>query len=89
MKVISLKLRNHLTPNGSSGTGYSEPDLFDIRLENGSMTDLMVDIWYCPSFAIKNVFEEAVNEEFADNPIDNLDEMWDMYLNEIAEYTCP
>lgn len=89
MKVTVLKKIKHLMPNTSSGTGYSEPDLFEIKLENGMLTNLWVDIWYCPKDAIKEHFYEAVNEVFPEGYIDNLDEMWDMYLDEISEHSCP
>ena len=89
MKIVSLKKQKHITANMSSGTGYSDPDWFVAKLDNGVLTDLWIDIWYRPRDAIKNCFDEAINEKFPSGSIENIDEVWNMYLDEIAEHSCP
>ena len=92
MKILSIKFKKHIMPNGSCGTGYSEPDIFEI--ETDIVTKLVyIDIWYRTkdeyysifSEAIKNAFERCYSH-FADQ-IDvkcrNMDEAFDMYIKEL------
>ena len=35
MKITDIKFIKRIVPQGSSGTGYSEPDVFEITFDNG------------------------------------------------------
>jgi len=34
-KIVSFKKLEHIVPGSSCGTGYSEPDKFEVTLDNG------------------------------------------------------
>lgn len=86
-KIISIKLEKHIVPTGSCGTGYSEPDVFEIIDEDKNKTKVVIDIWYrCPDDIIK-VFKQEMDKTFPEGY--NFDETFDMYLDEIANKTCP
>ena len=45
MKIVSFKYLKTFKPQGSCGTGYSEPDIFEVTLDNGSTINVTVDTW--------------------------------------------
>lgn len=82
MKITDIKFIRHIVPNGSSGTGYSEPDVFEIIFDNGFKTKCLIDCWYRPDD--RQVFAEAI-ESLAMNNIlfvDNIEEAYQMYKDE-------
>lgn len=89
MKIISIKKIDHIRPNASSGTGYSEPDLFEVECDNGIKKKIYIDIWYVPASGIYREFKNGIREKFTLISIDNLFEAYNMYLDEIAEHSCP
>jgi len=88
MKIVSLKSVGHIVPNGSCGTGYSEPEIFQVKLDDGKLVKVLIDIWYVPSWGIKECFTRDMSEAFPKG-IENFDEAWEMYVDEIAEKGCP
>jgi len=89
MKIISFKKIKHLVPNASSGTGYSEPDLFEVECDNGVKKKIYIDIWYVPVNGIYREFKNGIREKFTLISIDNLFEAYNMYLDEIVGTSCP
>lgn len=82
MKITDIKFIRHIVPKGSSGTGYSEPDVFEVTFDNGFKTKCLIDCWYRPDD--RQVFEEAISS-LAMNDIlfvDNIEEAYQMYKDE-------
>lgn len=82
MNITDIKFIKHIVPNGSSGTGYSEPDVFEITFDNGFKTKCLIDCWYRSDD--RQVFAEAI-ESLAMNNIlfvDNIEEAYKMYKDE-------
>jgi hypothetical protein len=82
MKITDIKFIKRIVPNGSSGTGYSEPDVFEVTFDNGFKTECLIDCWYRPDE--RKVFVEAICD-LAMNKIlfvDNIEEAYQMYKEE-------
>ena len=82
MKITDIKFIRHIVPNGSSGTGYSEPDVFEVTFDNGFKTKCLIDCWYRPDD--RQVFAEEI-ADLAMNKIlfvDNIEESYQMYKEE-------
>ena len=88
MKVTAFKYLETFKPHGSCGTGYSEPDIFDVTLDNGEIIKMTVDTWYRPADMIYGEFKSAIDwangHSYAliGNPIENLQEAYGMYVDE-------
>ena len=82
MKITDIKFIRHIVPNGSSGTGYSEPDVFEVTFDNGFKTKCLIDCWYRPDD--RQVFAEAIGNLAMNNIlfIDNIEEAYQMYKDE-------
>lgn len=82
MNITYIKFIRRIKPNGSSGTGYSEPDVFEITFDNGFKTKCLIDCWYRPDD--RQVFAEAISSLAMDNIlfIDNIEEAYQMYKDE-------
>lgn len=81
MRIVDLFKIEHIVPNMSCGTGYSEPDKYRIVCDNGDEDDVLIDIWYMPEEHIKRVFKSAIKRAFGDT-CENIDEAYQMYLKE-------
>jgi len=89
MKVKSIQFLEHFTPNMSCGTGYSEPDTFEVTLDDDSVHKLVVDIWYRPDDYIYIEFKESFEKKFK-NKCENFRDAYIMYVNEICDKgLCP
>lgn len=85
MEITSFKFVEHLTPNVSCGTGYSEPEKFSVSLDNGEIHDLWVDIWYLSDMeSVKKSFMYSIKDEFGDT-CTNVDEAFEMYVKELPK----
>lgn len=84
MKITSIKYIRTIIPNCSCGTGYSEPDVFEVTFDNGFKTKCLIDCWYRPDD--RQVFAEAISSLAMDNIlfIDNIEEAYQMYKDEKA-----
>lgn len=82
MKITNIEFIRHIVPNGSSGTGYSEPDVFEITFDNGFKTKCLIDCWYRPDD--RQVFVEAICNLAMNNVlfVDNIEEAYQMYKEE-------
>lgn len=82
MNITDIKFIRHIVPNGSSGTGYSEPDVFEVTFDNGFKTECLIDCWYRPDD--RQVFAEAIERLALNNMIfiDNIEDAYQMYKDE-------
>lgn len=92
MKIVKIEFLEHLVPNCSCGTGYSEPDKFkitcdqnlyenDIWHKDSNEKEIWIDIWYRTQDMIKPIFIKEIKEHIGD--IENIDEAFEMYLKEL------
>ena len=91
MKITYFDFLRHIVPNGSCGTGYSEPDEFEVGYETKdeeSFKTIYIDIWYRPIDAIKEEFLKTIKRHFG-NKVENIEEAFEMYAKQIANETCP
>ena len=94
MKITAFKYLKTFKPHGSCGTGYSEPDIFEVTLDNGSTINMAVDTWYRPASMIYGEFKSAIDwangHSYAlrGNPVDNMQEAYEMYVDEAIAHKC-
>ena len=74
--------------NGSSGTGFSEPDILHVVCDNGYETDITVDIWYMPIGRIRDKFINGISKKINLDE-DDLIKAFVLYVKEIAGRSCP
>ena len=94
MKILSIKFKEHFTPNCSGGTGYSEPDIFTIETDVVTK-DVYIDIWYIDKSHYRSIFNKAIEDAFEkyyahfadqiDVIVRNKDEAFEMYLKALKE----
>ena len=77
MKITKISYLERYRPNMSCGTGYSEPDIFQVICDNGTAKNVWIDIWYCSEEGSISEFYETMKEEFPD--CKNLDEAFEMW----------
>jgi hypothetical protein len=83
MKVTVLKYLKTFKPHGSCGTGYSEPDIFEVTFDNGETVHMAVDTWYRPASMIHEEFLSAIDwQQFKGVLVDNVEEAYRMYVDE-------
>ena len=82
MNITDIEFIRHIKPNCSCGTGYSEPDVFEITFDNGVKTKCLIDCWYRPDD--RQVFVEAIERLSLQImiSIDNIEEAYQMYKDE-------
>lgn len=85
MKVVNIKYVKSVIPETSCGTGYSEPDVFNVIFDNNTSAQINIDIWYRHKSNIKPIFYDTFTHRFGDM-CDNIDQAWLMYAREIAEH---
>lgn len=79
-KIISITFKEHIKPNMSCGTGYSEPDKFIVELDNDFKSYVLIDIWYKTKDTIKREFVNSINHTFRRfGKCANLEEAFEMY----------
>lgn len=87
MKIKSIKYIKTLIPEGSGGTGYSQPNYFNVVLESGDKRRIKVDIWYIP---VEMIRPEFISSLWQLGEIDNLEQAYEMYVDEIiTNRLCP
>lgn len=89
IEIKSIEKIEHFVPKSSCGTGYSEPDLFNIILTDGTNAKIYIDIWYRSVSSIRNEFLSALKRNFANYTIKNIAKAYEMYVNQIARTSCP
>ena len=60
IRVISVKYLYHYAPNASCGTGYDEPDIYELTTDTGDKYKLSVSMWYRPYDSFRQQAEEAI-----------------------------
>lgn len=91
MRIKECKFIEHVAPNMSCGTGYSEYDVFLITLEDGRMKKVYVNMWYVPKDKMKSTVREAferqlrfdMGDHIDEIIVDNIDEVYEMMYGNI------
>lgn len=47
-KVIEVRYKETIVPNMSCGTGYDEPSIYEVVLDNGEVLEKTLYDWYRP-----------------------------------------
>ena len=92
-KIISFKKLEHVVPSGSCGTGYSEPDKFEVTLDNGKKYTVWIDVWYRTFDRFKEEFLYGMDHVEEDDGYHiikvfddyNVDEAFEMYVDELLK----
>ena len=74
----------------SSGTGYSEYDVFLVTLDDGRTKKVNVEMWYVPEYAMKSRVREELEQQMIFDMgdhideiiVDNIDEVYEMMYGE-------
>lgn len=85
MRIKECKFIEHVAPNMSCGTGYSEYDVFLITLEDGRMKKVNVNMWYVPEDKMKSTVREALERQLRFDMGDHIDEIMVDNINEVYE----
>lgn len=85
MKIKECKFIEHVTPNMSCGTGYSEYDVFLITLEDGRAKKVYVNMWYVPEDKMKSTVREALERQLKFDMGDHIDEIMVDNIDEVYE----
>lgn len=85
MKIKECKFIEHVAPNMSCGTGYSEYDVFLITLEDGRMKKVYVNMWYVPEDKMKSTVREALEHQLRFDMGDHIDEIMVDNIDEVYE----
>ena len=85
MKIKECKFIEHVAPNMSCGTGYSEYDVFLITLEDGRTKKVYVDMWYVPEDKMKSTVREALERQLRFDMGDHIDEIMVDNIDEVYE----
>ena len=86
MKIVSIKHKETICPQGSCGTGYSMPDYWIIGLDDSSKYEVCIDIWYKPIDNLRKEFYMSIGRL---HNAENIDEAFEMYVSQIANKRCP
>lgn len=99
MNILKFEYIKTPAPQGSCGTGYSEPDKFhivcdknlyenDIWHSDSNETDIWIDIWYLPEDLVKERFVKTIIKKLG--YIENIDEAFELYKQALIPTTkCP
>ena len=88
MKITKIEFIEHLMPNSTCSTGYSEPDKFRIIASTGYETDIWIDIWYLTEDSAEKKFIESLNRYF--DKVENIPEAFEMYKEALRKTKhCP
>ena len=90
MRIKECKFIKHVSPNMSSGTGYSEYDVFLITLDDGRTKKVNVGMWYVPEYLMKSRVREELERQMIFDMgdhideiiVDNIDEVYEMMYGE-------
>lgn len=85
MRIKKCKFIEHVVPNMSCGTGYSEYDVFLITLEDGRAKKVYVDMWYVPEDKMKSTVREALERQLRFDMGDHIDEIIVDNIDEVYE----
>lgn len=85
MRIKECKFIEHVAPNMSCGTGYSEYDVFLITLEDGRTKKVNVNMWYVPEDKMKSTVREALERQLKFDMGDHIDEIMVDNIDEAYE----
>ena len=85
MRIKECKFIEHIAPNMSCGTGYSEYDVFLITLEDGRTKKVNINMWYVPEDNMKSTVREALEQQLIFDMGDHIDEIVVDNIDEVYE----
>lgn len=85
MRIKECKFIEHVAPNMSCGTGYSEYDVFLITLEDGRTKKVNVNMWYVSEDKMKSTVREALERQLKFDMGDHIDEIMVDNIDEVYE----
>lgn len=85
MRIKECKFIEHVAPNMSCGTGYSEYDVFLITLEDRRTKKVNVNMWYVPEDKMKSTVREALERQLKFDMGDHIDEIMVDNIDEVYE----
>lgn len=89
MNITKFTYKTSVSPNMSCGTGYSEPDIFQVECDDGSVHTISIDIWYCSKDEATRQFWKAMLMHFK-NGFKNMSEAFEMYKKALRDTgRCP
>ena len=88
MKITKIELLEHLVPNSTCSTGYSEPNKFHITTSTGYETNIWIDIWYLTEDSAEKEFIDSMKRKFG--KVENIPEAFEMYKEALRKTKyCP
>jgi hypothetical protein len=89
MKITKFEYKASIEPHMSCGTGYSEPDVFRVECDDGSVHTISIDIWYRTEEDSTQIFKDIMESRF-EGKLENLDEAFEMYKDALrGTDACP
>ena len=85
MRIKECKFIEHVAPNMSCGTGYSEYDVFLITLGDGRTKKVSVNMWYVPEDKMNSAVQEALDRQLKFDMGDHIDEIIVDNIDEVYE----
>lgn len=86
MRIISINYSRSIVPEGSCGTGYTQPDYWIVELDDRSKYKVCIDIWYRPIASIKKEFLASLGKL---RNAENIEDAFEMFVSQIANKRCP
>lgn len=85
-KIVDFTYLSTFSPGGSSGTGYSEPDFYDVEIELSDgiriTRKVSIDLWYVPSDLVYEQYREGINPLIRKYEITNYDDAFSLFFKE-------
>lgn len=85
MRIKECKFIEHVAPNMSCGTGYSEYDVFLITLEDDRTKKVNINTWYVPKDRMKSTVQKALEQQLRFDMGDHIDEITVDNIDEVYE----
>lgn len=86
MRIVSVNYSRSIVPEGSCGTGYTQPDYWIVELDDRSQYKVCIDIWYRPIASIKKEFLASLGRL---RNAENIEDAFEMFVSQIANKRCP
>ncbi len=85
MRIKECKFIEHVAPNMSCGTGYSEYDVFLITTDDGRTKRVYVNMRYVPKYKMKSKVQEELEQQMIFDMGDHIDEITLDNIDEVYE----
>ena len=85
-RIVGFTYLSTFRPGGSSGTGYSEPDFYDVEIELSDRIRITrkvcIDLWYRPSDLVYEQYREGLKHIIHKYGITNYDDSFSLFFKE-------